>query len=225
MTPAAGPTASGTPPVPLVPPEPLVPAEPPVPPGPPLPTTVVVMGVAGSGKTTIARGFVRRLGWPYAEGDEFHPAANVQKMRAGRPLDDEDRLPWLRALADWIGRQEQSGTSAVVACSALKRCYRDVLRDGHPSVWFVHTDVRPELLRERLHQRRGHFLPAGLLDSQLETFEPLEPDEPGVVVDAADQPDRVVDAVLAQLAPTVGASRPPAADAHRGPVPPADRSQ
>jgi gluconokinase len=145
-------------------------------------TTLVVMGVSGSGKTTVARGVAEELGWPFAEGDDFHPAANVAKMHAGIPLDDDDRRPWLLALADWIGEQEAAGRSAVVTCSALKRRYRDLLRSGHPSVLFAHVSVDPAVLRERLARRKGHYMPASLLDSQLAALEPLQPDESGVTV-------------------------------------------
>ncbi len=163
------------------------------------PTTLVVMGVSGAGKTTVAQGLVKRLGWDYAEGDDFHPAANVEKMRSGHPLTDEDRWPWLRALAAWIGDHEAAGRSAVVTCSALKRSYREVLCAGHPSVWFVHVTVDPGVIRDRVERRRGHYMPASLLDSQLETLEPLEPDEPGVAVSGAGSPDVVVDHVLAAV--------------------------
>lgn len=152
--------------------------------------------MSGSGKTTIAKEIVARLGWDYAEGDEFHPAANVAKMGAGIPLGDEDRWPWLRALAAWIGGHELAGSSAAVTCSALRRPYRDLLRDGHPSVWFVHVDVHRDVLRERLASRRGHYMPASLLDSQLAALEPLDPDEPGTVIPGDDAPAIVVGHVL-----------------------------
>jgi gluconokinase len=165
----------------------------------PATTTIVVMGVSGSGKSTVAEGLVQRLGWQFAEGDDFHPAANVEKMRAGHPLDDEDRWPWLRTLADWIGEHERAGTSVVVTCSALKRSYRDLLCDGHPSVWFAHVTADAELIRDRLQHRAGHYMPASLLDSQLATLEPLQDDEPGARISGAGAPDAVVDSLLATL--------------------------
>lgn len=167
-------------------------------------TTVVVMGVSGSGKSTTAAELVRRLGWDFAEGDDFHPAANVAKMREGIPLTDEDRRPWLRSLARWIGRHEREGRSAVVTCSALRRDYRDLLRDGHPSVWFAHVAEDPALIRERLRHRTGHYMPASLLDSQLGTLEPLGPDEPGCVVPGSGSPAAVTDELLTRLAEARG---------------------
>ena len=162
-------------------------------------TTLVVIGVSGSGKTTIAQELARRLGWPFAEGDDFHPPANVEKMRSGQPLDDEDRWPWLRSVAEWIGKREAAGENAIVTCSALKRAYRDLLRDGHPSVWFAQVMVSVDLLRQRLGSRKGHYMPASLLDSQLATLEPLQPDERGRVIPAEDEPGAVADRVLRML--------------------------
>jgi gluconokinase len=166
---------------------------------PPGTTSIVVTGVSGSGKSTVAAGLVERLGWEFAEGDDFHPPANVEKMRAGHPLDDEDRWPWLRGLADWIGERERNGQSVVVTCSALKRAYRDVLRDGHPSVWFAHVTADADLLRQRLGRRDGHYMPASLLDSQLAALEALGHDEPGAEVPGSGAPDDVVDHLLAAL--------------------------
>ncbi len=162
--------------------------------------TVVVMGAAGSGKSTVARALAQRTGWPMCEADELHPPANVAKMAAGTPLDDDDRWPWLHAVAAWIGVQEAAGRSAAVACSALRRAYRDVLLEGHPSVVFVYLELSAEALRARVAQRRGHFMPESLVDSQLTTLEPLAPDERGLTVDGAESPDAVVAAVLTWLA-------------------------
>jgi gluconokinase len=162
-------------------------------------TTVVVMGVSGSGKTTVAVDLARRLGWEFAEGDEHHPPANVEKMRAGIPLDDADRDPWLRELARWIGEHERADTSCVLTCSALKRSYRDLLREGNDSVWFAHVDVPEAVLAERLAARTGHYMPTSLLGSQLATLEPLDDDEPGLTVPGTGAPGDVVDAVVAAL--------------------------
>lgn len=162
-------------------------------------TTVVVMGVSGSGKTTVAEALAERLGWEFAEGDDFHPRANVEKMASGQPLDDDDRWPWLRTIAGWIDQREATGRSVVVTCSALKRSYRDLLREGRPSVWFAHVTVDRAVLGERLGARKGHYMPASLLDSQLATLEPLAPDEPGAAISGAAAPDEVVDELVAAL--------------------------
>ncbi|RZQ62603.1 gluconokinase [Amycolatopsis suaedae] len=157
---------------------------------------VVVMGVAGSGKTTVGTELARRLGVPYAEADEFHPEANIAKMSAGTPLTDEDRWPWLDAIARWIGRH--AGPGGVVTSSALKRSYRDVLRGGG-DVWFVHLHGDRELIAERMRKRSGHFMPVSLLDSQIADLEPLQPDEAGVVLDIARSPADLVEAALRSL--------------------------
>ena len=161
--------------------------------------TVVVMGVSGTGKTTAGAALAERGGWAFAEGDDFHPAANVAKMREGVPLTDEDRWPWLRAIADWIGEQEAADRSAVVACSALRRVYRDLLRDGHPSVWFAHLVATEAVLTDRMRRRTGHYMPASLLPSQLATLQPLQPDEPGVAFDDAGGAEHVVDQITAAM--------------------------
>jgi gluconokinase len=158
------------------------------------------MGVAGSGKTTLGERLASTLGWPFAEGDRFHPTANLAKMSAGVPLDDADRRPWLRALADWIATRAAAGEPAVVACSALKRGYRDVLRSGADDVAFLHLDGSAALLAERLGARKGHFFPADLLASQCATLQPLAPDERGATIDAALDLDRQIDAALRSLA-------------------------
>ena len=161
--------------------------------------TLVVMGVSGSGKTTVAVRLAKRLTWVFAEGDDFHPPANVEKMRSGHPLTDEDRWPWLQALADWIGTRESADDNAVLTCSALKRSYREVLERGHPSVQFVHLTVSPDTLRQRLEHRHGHYMPASLLESQLAALEPLQPDEPGITLPGDVEPDDVCDHVVAWL--------------------------
>ncbi len=163
------------------------------------PHHVVVFGVSGCGKTTVARGISAATGLVFAEADEFHSPANVARMRAGEPLTDADRMPWLRALADWMGRQDTTGVGTVLACSALRRHYRDILRDGTPGVVFVHLQASPRLIRGRLEERTGHFMPPSLLDSQLATLEPLQPDEDGIVLDASDPPAHLIAAAIAQL--------------------------
>jgi gluconokinase len=169
------------------------------PPSIPATTSIVVMGVSGSGKTSAARELTRQLGWEYIEGDDLHPEANVAKMAGGTPLDDEDRWPWLRRIAEVIGEHEAAGISLVLTCSALKRSYRDLLRDGHPSVWFAHVDVTREVLAERLAKRQGHFMPPSLLDSQLATLERLGADEPGGVIPGDAPLDQTVTEVLTDL--------------------------
>ncbi|TCO58687.1 gluconokinase [Actinocrispum wychmicini] len=154
---------------------------------------IVVMGVSGSGKTTVGKELAARLDVEYAEADEFHPPANIAKMSAGHPLTDEDRWPWLRAIAQWIGAHEESG--GVVTCSALKRPYRDLLRTGGP-VYFVHLTGSHDVIAARLAGRQEHFMPAALLDSQIADLEPLGPDEPGIVLDIDTTPDVLVAAAF-----------------------------
>jgi gluconokinase len=166
--------------------------------------TVVLMGVSGSGKSTVMASMVERFAWPSAEADDFHPPENVAKMAAGDPLTDADRWPWLRMVAAWIGERERTSENGVITCSALKRRYRDFLREGHPSVRFVQLTVDPERLAKRMEQRQGHFMAPSLLSSQLATLEALQPDEPGVVVSGELPPDRIVDEIAARL----GTSRP-----------------
>ncbi len=162
-------------------------------------TTVVVCGPSGAGKSTVGRLLAARIGAAWEEGDELHPTANVAKMAAGTPLTDADREPWLGRVAAWIGEQERGGRDGVIACSALRRAYRDVLRDGHASVVFVLLVADATELGRRLATRTGHYMPASLLPSQLETLEPLEPDEPGFVLDAAADPDALVGTIIERL--------------------------
>jgi gluconokinase len=160
------------------------------------PVPVVVMGVSGSGKTTVGTALARRLGRRFVEGDQLHPPQNIAKMRRGEPLDDADRAPWLDLVADGLARDPD----VVVSCSALRRAYRDRLRRQVPDLLFVHVSVPDAVLRERVESRQGHWMPASLLSSQLETLEPLQPDERGVVVDGTEPVDEVVDQVVAALA-------------------------
>jgi len=162
-------------------------------------THLVVMGVSGSGKTTIAELLAERLDRPFAEADDFHPQANVDKMAAGEPLTDDDRWPWLETMRDWLSSQAARGLPSIVTCSALRRVYRDVLRGADGTVLFVHLAGQPALVRQRVERRQGHFMPPALLESQYETLEPLEPDENGIVVGVADTPEQVVESIIEQL--------------------------
>lgn len=162
-------------------------------------THIVVMGVAGSGKSSVAVELQRRLGWPLAEGDDFHPEANIEKMSSGIPLTDEDRWPWLDLIADWTAEQDAASNSTIVTCSALRRVYRDRLRAAPGRTIFVHLVGTEELLAERMNARAGHFMPPALLPSQLATLEDLEPDEDGIVLDIAADIVTLADQAIAQL--------------------------
>ncbi len=160
---------------------------------------IVVMGVSGCGKSTVAEGISEAASLPFAEADRFHPAANIEKMTAGIPLEDADRWPWLGDLSAWMASQAREGQSTVIACSALKRSYRDLLRKGPPSLDFVHLDGDPDVIRARMSHRKGHFMPTSLLESQLATLEPLEPDEQGIVVDLALPADEIIERAVREL--------------------------
>ncbi|MEU4773831.1 gluconokinase [Micromonospora sp. NPDC023644] len=160
---------------------------------------VVVMGVSGAGKTTVAVGVAAATGLTFAEADEFHTPEHVAQMRAGVPLDDAARLPWLRELAGWMAARAAEGVSTVLACSALRRSYRDVLRLGPPSVEFVHLDGPAEVIRERMARRAGHYMPASLLESQLATLERPHPDEAVLVLDVSLTPEELVSAAVRRL--------------------------
>jgi 6-phosphogluconate dehydrogenase/gluconokinase len=155
------------------------------------PMHIVVMGVSGSGKSTVGIPLADKLGFDFAEGDQFHPQANVDKMSAGRPLDDDDRWPWLQALAEWTRQRDADGVSTVITCSALKRRYRDVLREGGEETRFVHLVGDAAMMRDRMHARE-HFMPPTLLTSQLDTLEPLGEDERGIVADIAIPVEEIV---------------------------------
>lgn len=163
----------------------------------------VVMGVAGVGKTTVAERLSASLDLAFAEGDDFHPPANVEKMRSGAALTDGDRWPWLEALADWTKRQRAVGKSTVVTCSALRKVYRDVLREADPETFFIHLRGDAQLLRRRMEARQ-HFMPASLLRSQFDTLEPLERSEAGVTIDVAPPVDEVVRRAVAAARSSLG---------------------
>jgi gluconokinase len=162
-------------------------------------TVLLVMGVAGAGKSTLAAAVAQRLGWPLLEADDLHPAANVAKMRAGEPLTDADRAPWLAAVSRAIDGWAAEGRPGVVACSALKRAYRDTLRDGRPQVRIVYPAIGEVLAEARVAQRRGHYYPASLVASQFAALEPPAPDEDAITLDAAAPIADQVAAVIATL--------------------------
>jgi gluconokinase len=164
-----------------------------------IPCALVVMGVSGSGKSTIADALAKRLDWRFEDGDKFHPASNVAKMSAGQPLTDEDRWPWLQAIADEIDRLCGKGQRAVVACSALRRAYRNVLVHGRDDVRIVFLDGTEALIAGRLVARRGHFMPPGLLASQFKTLEPPTADERPVTVSIDATVEAIVDDIIRQL--------------------------
>lgn len=167
-------------------------------PTPMSPLHVVVMGVTGTGKTTVALELRDLLGWDLAEGDDFHPPANVVRMSAGQPLTDEDRAPWLESLAGWARDHDLAGRPTLMTCSALRRHYRDVLRTGGGRTTFVHLVSDRDVLAERL-AARTHFMPASLLASQLDTLEDLDPDESGLVIDSSEPPEWIAERVIAEL--------------------------
>lgn len=163
------------------------------------PTILLVAGVSGSGKTTVGTMLAERLGWMYAEADEFHSAANLAKMAAHVPLDDVDREPWLAAIGEWIDAATRAGTPAVVTCSALKRSYRDRLRAGRGNVRIVYLDIDRATAAARLAERKGHFFPPELLASQLSALEPPTEDEDVIRVEVNAPSSELADRVLARL--------------------------
>ena len=156
---------------------------------------VVVMGVSASGKTTVGELLAERFDAEYADADAFHPQSNIDKMSSGAALTDEDRWPWLEAIGQWLVERVEVG--GVVSCSALRRAYRDVLFKAAPTVRFLHLHGDPDVVRERIARRKHHFMPPSLIDSQLDTLEVLEPDEPGIEIDFAKAPGEIVDAFVA----------------------------
>ncbi len=160
---------------------------------------VVVMGVSGSGKSTVGAALAQRLRVPFADADDFHPPANIAKMTAGEALDDSDRRPWLEAIGEWLVAHAESG--GVMSCSALKRKYRDQLRHHATTTEFLHLHGSREVIAQRQASRPGHFMPASLLDSQFATLEPLSPDERGLVVDVDQSIDGIVQDYVDQHPP------------------------
>lgn len=166
---------------------------------PDIPCALIVMGVSGAGKSTVADALSARLGWRCEDGDKFHPESNVAKMRAGEPLTDDDRWPWLKAIADEIDRLCAKQQHAVVACSALRRAYREVLVHGRDDVRIVFLDGTKEVIAARLAARKGHFMPPGLLDSQFRTLERPAADEGAVTVSIDGTVEAIVDNIVRQL--------------------------
>lgn len=161
---------------------------------------LIVMGVSGSGKTTIGKRLAERLGWTFADGDSFHPASNIEKMQSGHALTDADREPWLRAIADEIDRQIASGHRPVIACSALKHRYRDILVHGRDDIRIVYLDGNADLIATRLARRKGHFMPPDLLDSQFRTLEKPTANEHPIIVGIDAPVERIVETILVRLA-------------------------
>jgi len=160
---------------------------------------IVLMGVSGSGKTTISQALAARTGFTEQDGDDYHPAANIEKMKAGIPLTDDDRLPWLYAIAAAIDHYAESDTPVIIACSALKRSYRDILVHGRNDVRIVYLKGPPDLIAQRLTKRSGHFMPPSLLDSQIGVLEPPQPGEHILTADIDAPVERIVDKIIAAL--------------------------
>ena len=160
---------------------------------------LIVMGVSGSGKTTVGEKLAARLGWPYEDADKYHPASNVAKMSAGHPLTDEDRWPWLKAIAAEIDRVCDAGGKTVIGCSALKRAYRDILLHNRADVRLIYLNGTQSLIAERLRRRKGHFMPPELLTSQFKTLEPPTPGERPVTVSIDAPTEKIVEAILHEL--------------------------
>lgn len=161
---------------------------------------VVVMGVSGAGKTTVARILARRLQWDFTDADSFHPAENVERMAKGQALSDEDRYPWLQAIASWIDATRRSGRGGIIACSALKRKYRDVIIGSRPDVQLLYLKATSEVIRDRLANRPGHFFPSSLLDSQFKALEEPSEDENAIVVSVEAAPGAIAEHLIRMLA-------------------------
>lgn len=165
-----------------------------------MPTALLVMGVAGSGKSTAGENLAVELGWPFRDADSFHPAANIAKMSAGIPLTDDDRWPWLAAIAAWIDERRDTGAPGIVSCSALKRSYRRILLDGRPDVRLVYLQGDKSLIAGRMARRTGHFMPPALLDSQFATLEEPTADEWPIIAPIELSPRRIIEHILASMA-------------------------
>ena len=176
------------------------------------PLVLVLMGVSGSGKTTVARILASRLGWPFEEGDRLHPESNIEKMKAGRPLDDEDRLQWLAKVADWVAERIRNAENGLITCSALKRSYRDVIDRSGSGVVFVFLAGSKTTIAPRLAERQSHFMPSSLLDSQFADLEEPQPDEPHIRVDIGSPPSVIAENIWRELGlgPSILGDRPPA---------------
>ena len=158
---------------------------------------LVVMGVSGSGKSTVGGMIAGAMGWDLQEGDDLHPQANIEKMATGHPLNDDDRWPWLDKIAQWITQHTDAGQPGIVTCSALKRIYRDILRGEN--VVFVHLAGSRDQIGQRLTARLDHYMPPSLLDSQISTLEPIDPDEQAIIIDVGGSPVEIVEEILRRL--------------------------
>ncbi|MDQ0031715.1 gluconokinase [Arthrobacter bambusae] len=162
----------------------------------PEPVVLVVMGVSGSGKSTVGALLAGRLGWAFEEGDALHPQSNIDKMAAGHPLTDEDRYPWLEKVAEWVEQTLDHGENGVITCSALKRSYRNIISRRGSGVVFVFLSGTPETISARLAERHGHFMPASMLGSQFADLEELSPDEPGIRLDVGPAPSVIAQQIM-----------------------------
>jgi gluconokinase len=160
---------------------------------------IVVMGVSGCGKSTVGALLAERLGWAFVEGDDLHPPENIEKMRRGIPLCEADRQPWLRSIAEVIDRLRSKGSPGIITCSALRRCYREMLADGRPHLRFLYLKGSRALIRRRLAQRLGHFMPPDLLDSQFADLEEPRPGEPVIISSINRDPKSTADKIIADL--------------------------
>ena len=163
------------------------------------PVVLVMMGVSGCGKSTVAALLAGRLAWPFEEGDALHPQANIEKMTAGHPLTDEDRAPWLQKVAAWVEEQLDAGQSGLITCSALKRAYRDVINRRGSGIVFVYLSGTRETIAARLTARHGHYMPASLLESQFAALEEPTPDEPEITIDVGPAPGVIAQHIVEQL--------------------------